>query len=416
MKQLARLFRNNARFFSGKYTHYVWSGIQENGFKIQGKFYSKNFFELKEFLDKKNITLLSFNKGYQWTSFFKIIKISYQQINEFSHEISVLISSGISLLSALSIISDNATEKHYSRLISYIKNQVESGCLLSDALKSSKYFDDIFVNIVSAGEQSGTLSIILNQLFVYRKKIDLIRRKIKKALYYPCFVLSVSLFVIVALLMFVIPKFSSLFGNIGSELPFLTKMMMNFSIFIKDHFNRIILWAFLIVIITKITFKYSEKFKIFWERLLLRMPFISCFIIYPVFSRCFYTLSIMLGAGLPLLQSLGSVANVAGNSNYKNGILQVQQLVLSGRSLSAACKQVSLFPGRVVQIMLIAEESGCLEKMLYELAQYYENRFDYFIDSFSQFLEPAIMLFLSIIVGGLVIALYLPVFRIGYVV
>jgi type IV pilus assembly protein PilC len=398
-----------------KYSHFVWEGIQENGFKIKGKLYAESLLELKKELSKKNIILMSFKKKYHWLYFFKLKKISYQQINEFAHEVSLLLSSGISLSSALSIIADNTAEIKLSKLVLSIKNQVESGCLLADALKSSLYFDDIFINLVFASEQSGTLNTILNQLFIYREKIILIRRKIKKALYYPCFVLSISLLVIAALLTFVIPKFSSLFNNIGSELPFFTQMIINVSILIKNHLGKLILLGIIAVIMVKILFKRSEKFRILVERLLLHMPFTGNLIREPIFSRCFYTLSLMVGSGLPLLQSLEYVANVAGNSNYKQGLLQIKKLIMSGRTLSAACKEVSLFPDRVVQVIVIAEESGCLEKMLYELAQYYEKRFDHFIDTISQFLEPAIMLFLSIIVGGLVIALYLPVFRLGYV-
>ncbi len=393
-----------------KWFIYRWEGIAANGLKVQGKNFANNLLSLRQSLAEQKIILLAAQRSFHWKK-----KFSFQDIPDFYHETALLISAGIPLLAALTIIIESANKNHYRHFLLAIKQQIAAGRLLSDALQSQGTIDQADLSLIYAGEQSGTLGVVLEKIFLYREKMRDFKRKIKKALYYPLFVLIVTGLVIMAMLMFVLPQFADLYHSLNTDLPLFTRMIIAIANWINHHCILIGIFSLLIIISFRILWIYSDKFKLNVQQALLSTPLLGKLIKASIFSRCFSTLALMLQSGLPVFQALEATARVSGNFPYEYAILQIKKQILAGKSFGIACSQVNMFPSRVVKMILLGEEAGYLEKMLRELADYYEHTINYTVERITQLIEPAMMLVLCIIVGGLVIAMYLPIFHLGYV-
>ena len=326
-------------------------------------------------------------------------------------------SAGIPMVQAFEIIGNGHEKPSMQRLVLDIKSNIEGGSTLHESLaKHPLYFDDLFVNLVEAGEQAGALETLLDKIATYKEKTEALKKKIKKALFYPAAVLIVAVVVSVILLIFVIPQFESLFKGFGADLPAFTQMVVNLSRFVQHQ-------GWWMLILTGGVFyaffyfkKRSRKMQLALDRIMLKFPIIGPILQKSAIARFARTLSTMFAAGVPLVEAMGSVAGATGNIVYEEAVMRMKDEVATGQRLQRAMDNVGLFPNMVVQMIAVGEESGSLDTMSGKVAEFYEAEVDNAVDSMSSLLEPMIMAILGVLVGGMVIAMYLPIFKLGMVV
>jgi type IV pilus assembly protein PilC len=298
-----------------------------------------------------------------------------------------------------------------------VKADVEGGSALAEALaKHPLYFDDLFVNLVAAGEQAGALENLLDKIATYKEKTEEIKKKIKKALTYPAAVVVVAFVVTIILLIFVIPAFEDLFKGFGADLPAFTRMVVDLSVFVRTQGWMLAIVAGGVVYTFFYFKKRSRAMRHFLDRLALRLPIVGPILQKASIARYARTLSTMFSAGVPLVEALESVAGATGNIVYEIGVLQMKDEVATGQRLQQAMENTDLFPNMVIQMIAVGEESGSLDEMSSKVADFYENDVDNAVDNLSSLLEPMIMAILGVLVGGLVIAMYLPIFKMGSVI
>ena len=325
-----------------------------------------------------------------------------------------MMGAGVPLVQAFEIVANGLDNKAMRTLVLEVKSDVESGSSLAVAMrKHPNEFDDLFCSLVDAGEQSGTLETLLNEIATYKEKTEALKAKIKKAMFYPAAVLVVAFIVTSILLIFVVPQFESLFQGMGSDLPAFTKFVVNLS----DLFQE---WWYIIAgVVVGLGFafvqgrKRSQSFAALVDRLSLKLPVIGGILQKAATARFARTLSTMSKAGVPLVEAMDSVASTSGNSVFHNAIIRIKDEAATGQRLQVSLRQSGLFSNMVVQMVAIGEESGALDEMLAKVADYYEEDVDNAVDSLTSLMEPAIMSFLGVVVGGLVIAMYLPIFKMG---
>jgi type IV pilus assembly protein PilC len=302
-------------------------------------------------------------------------------------------------------------------LLLAVKSDVESGTALAEALsKHPLYFDDLFCNLVKAGEAAGVLEILLDKIATYKEKTESLKGKIKKALFYPAAVIIVAMVVTAIIMIFVIPQFQVLFQSFGGDLPAFTKAVIAMSAWMQQWW-----WALLLLIIASIyilsnIWKRSRKFRQTVDKILLKIPIIGVILHKASIARYARTLATMFAAGVPLVEALESVAGATGNIVYSDAVLRMREDVATGQSLQLTMKQQGLFPHMVIQMVAIGEESGALDDMLSKVADFYEEEVDNAVDALSSLLEPFIMVIIGTLVGGLVVAMYLPIFKMASVV
>ena len=328
-----------------------------------------------------------------------------------------MLGAGIPLVQAFEIIGAGHDKPSMQRLLMDIKADIEGGTSLHEAFaKHPLYFDDLYVNLTEAGEQAGALESLLDKIATYKEKTEAIKKKVKKALFYPAAVLAVALVVTTILLIFVIPQFESLFKGFGADLPAFTQMVINLSKFVQ-HYGIYIGVVIAGGVYAFIYFhKRSRKLRQFLDRTMLKFPIIGPILNKAAIARFARTLSTMFSAGVPLVEALESVAGATGNIVYEDAIMRIRDEVATGQRLQRAMENTGLFPNMVVQMIAVGEESGSLDTMSGKVATFYEEDVDNAVDSMSSLLEPLIMAILGVLVGGLVIAMYLPIFKLGAVV
>ena len=393
-----------------------WHGIDHKGLRAQGECAADSVAKVTQMLSQQHITPLHITRKMQLRMPGKN-SLSFEDITDFSRETAALLASGISLGAALAMISDSAARVGMRTVTRSLQKQVESGQLLSQALQSQpEYFDPVFCNLVYVGEQAGRLDSILNEITVYREKIISLQRKIKKALFYPVIVLLIALVVTGGLILFVIPQFEKLFQGLGAQLPFFTRLIMRIADQLRNDWWVIATMVAGIYLLLKMSVKKSARIRAWVDRLVLGIPLVGNTISNAIFARCFSTLATALQAGLPLLEAVDMTAKIAGNSLYKSAFIELSQSIKAGQAINVSMKKISIFPPRVIQMTAIGEESGQLEKMLRKLSDHFEKQADYTVHNLSQLLEPVIMIFLCVVIGSLVIAMYLPIFLLGSVI
>jgi type IV pilus assembly protein PilC len=318
---------------------------------------------------------------------------------------------------AFEIIGNGNDKPSVQKLVLDIKADIEGGTSLHEALaKHPLYFDDLYVNLVEAGEQAGALESLLDKIATYKEKSEAIKKKVKKALFYPAAVLAVAVVVTLILLIFVIPQFESLFKGFGAELPAFTQFVVSLSRFVQDkgvYLGIVFGGAVYAFLYFK---KRSKTMRENIDRLALKMPIIGPILVKAAIARYARTLSTMFAAGVPLVEALDSVAGATGNIVYENAVYRMRDEVATGTRLQRAMETTGLFPNMVIQMIAVGEESGALDEMSGKVATFYEQDVDNAVDSMSSLLEPLIMAILGVLVGGLVIAMYLPIFKLGAVV
>ena len=344
-------------------------------------------------------------------------KIKEKDITLFTRQLATMMRSGVPLLQAFDIVGRGHANPAVGKLLLDIKSEVETGSSLSQAFrKYPQYFDALYCNLVAAGEQAGILDSLLDRLATYKEKILAIKGKIKSALFYPIAVILVSFIVTAVIMIFVIPAFKDVFKGFGADLPAPTLIVIAMSDFFVAYWYLIFggiaagIYAFLE------TWKRSEPMKMAADRVFLKLPVFGDVIRKSVIARWTRTLATMFAAGVPLVESLESVGGAAGNYVYKVGTKQIQGEVSTGTSLTNAMQNSNLFPNMVTQMVAIGEESGALDSMLSKVADFFEQEVNDSVEAMSSLLEPLIMVFLGTVIGGLVVAMYLPIFKMGSVV
>lgn len=398
-----------------KQVPFTWEGVDGKGNKVKGKSLAANETAVKSELRRKGVVPSRIKK--QSTLFSGNKKITAGDIAIFSRQLATMMAAGIPMVQAFEIVGTGHENPSMQKLILAIKEDVEGGSSLHEALaKHPLYFDDLFVNLVEAGEQAGALETLLDKIATYKEKTEAIKKKIKKALFYPTAVMVVAAIVTTILLIFVIPAFEDLFTGFGADLPGFTRMVIDLSAFVRNNGWYIVIalaaggYAFFYFK------KRSRAMREFLDRLSLKLPVIGPILEKAAIARYARTLSTMFAAGVPLVEALESVAGATGNIVYENGVMQMRDEVATGQRLQQAMENTELFPNMVNQMIAVGEESGSLDEMSAKVADFYEDDVDAAVDSMSSLLEPLIMAILGVLVGGLVVAMYLPIFKLGAVV
>jgi len=393
---------------------FIWTGTDKRGVKVKGKTRNNNPALIKADLRKQGIRPLTVKK--QSTLFKKTAKkkIIPKDLAVFFRQLATMMSAGVPLVQAFDIIGRGHENAGMQELLLNIKAEIESGTSLADSLaKHPLYFDNLVISLVSAGEQAGVLETLLDKIATYKEKTEVMKSKIKKALFYPTAVIIVAFIVTAILLIFVVPQFEELFSNFGADLPAFTRVVVNLSEFMQAY------WWIVFGIVTGIVIgfkegkKRSQKFGRFLDRMILKMPVIGPIMHKAAVARYARTLATMFAAGVPLVEALQSVSGATGNVVYSDAVLMIRDSVATGQQLTFAMNQTGLFPNMVEQMVAIGEESGSLDSMLSKVADFYEQEVDDAVDALSSLLEPLIMSILGILIGGLVVAMYLPIFKMG---
>ena len=344
-------------------------------------------------------------------------KIVPKDIAIFSRQMATMMSSGVPLVQAFEIIGRGHEKKSMQDMLMNIKTDVEGGNALAEALsKHPRYFDGLYCNLVHAGEQAGILETLLHKIALYKEKVEAIKGKIKKAMFYPSAVIIAAIVITGILLYFVVPSFAELFKGFGADLPAMTLMVIAMSDFIIEYWWAILLgiggaaWGF---VNAK---RRSKKFRDSLDKLALKLPIFGDILRKATIARFARTLSTMFAAGVPLVEAMTTVAGASGNVVYSEAILRMRDEISTGVSLQQSMRQSNLFPNMVTQLVAIGEEAGSLDAMLAKVADFYEEEVDNAVDGLSSLMEPIIMAFLGVIIGGLVVAMYLPIFKMGQVV
>jgi len=398
---------------SNKKISYLWEGTNKEGKKVKGQMSAVNLNFVKANLRKQGIVPKKVKKNAK--SGLSKKKITTEDIAVFSRQLATMMKAGVPLVQSFEITGEGHSNPAMRELILAIKADVEAGGTFANAIRQHPvYFDDLFCNLVEAGEQSGALETLLEKVATYKEKTEQLKLKIKKALTYPVIVMIFAAVVTTILLIWVVPVFAEMFESFGADLPAFTQLVVDLSDGLVATWH-----IFAIVIIGavsgfKATYKRSPKMRGTVDKMLLKTPIISDLTHKSAIARFARTLSTMFAAGVPLVEAMDSVAGAAGNRVYRNAILKIKDDISAGQQLQASLQQYpDLFPNMVIQMVSIGEESGALDAMLSKIADYYEEQVDTAVDNLTTMLEPLIMAFLAIVVGGLVIAMYLPLFKMG---
>src|SRR6185295_9444734 len=396
-------------------TPFSWEGMDKKGNRVKGKSLAPDESALRADLRRQGIAASRIRKQSQ--AFKSGGKVNAADIAVFSRQLATMLAAGIPLVQAFEIVGNGHEKPAMQKLILDIKQDVEGGTSLHESLaRHPLYFDDLYVNLVEAGEQAGALETLLDKIATYKEKTEALKKKVKKALFYPAAVLVVAVVVTIILLIFVIPQFESLFKGFGADLPAFTQFVIDMSKFVQAE------GIFIAIVVGGAGYaffyfkKRSRKMREFLDRAALKFPIIGPILNKAAIARYARTLSTMFAAGVPLVEALESVAGATGNIVYENAVMRMRDEVSTGQRLQRAMEATGLFPNMVVQMIAVGEESGSLDSMASQVADFYEADVDAAVDAMSSLLEPLIMAILGVLVGGLVIAMYLPIFKLGAVV
>jgi type IV pilus assembly protein PilC len=397
-------------------TPFLWEGTDRKGNKIKGKTMAPDEASVRADLRRQGVVPSRIRK--QSPGLFKGAgKVTPGDIAIFSRQLATMLAAGIPLVQAFEIVGSGHENAAMQKLILTIKADVEGGSALAEALaKHPLHFDDLFINLVEAGEQAGALETLLDKIATYKEKTEAIKKKIKKALTYPAAVLVVAFVVTIILLIFVIPAFEDLFKGFGADLPAFTRFVIEISQFVRDQGWMLAIIAGIGIYLFFYFKKRSRPMRHFLDRMSLNLPIIGPILQKASIARYARTLSTMFAAGVPLVEALESVAGATGNIVYEMGVMRMKDEVATGQRLQQAMENTDLFPNMVIQMIAVGEESGSLDEMSAKVADFYEEDVDNAVDNLSSLLEPMIMAILGILVGGLVVAMYLPIFKMGSVI
>jgi type IV pilus assembly protein PilC len=393
---------------------FKWEGRDRKGNRVKGASDGPSEHFIKMQLRKQGINPIAVRKQSALVAGARKKKISSGDIAIFLRQMSTMMAAGVPLVQSLEIVGRGHENPSMGEMVMAIKGHIEGGASFTEALKKFPlHFDDLVVNLVDAGEKSGTLESLLDKVATYKEKTEAIKKKVKKALTYPMAVLVVAFIVTGILLYFVVPQFQDLFMGFGADLPAFTMMIIKLSAFVQEK------WWLVMLIAGGSGYAFFEakrrsaRFRRLLDRLLLKVPVVGDILYKSAVARFARTLSTMFAAGVPLVEAMEPVAKAAGNIVFTDAILVMRDQVSTGQQLQLTMQQAGLFPNMATQMVAIGEESGSLDAMCAKVADFYEAEVDNLVDALSSLLEPMIMVVLGVLVGGLVVAMYLPIFKLG---
>lgn len=397
---------------------YEWSGIKKDGKRTVGVLQAPDVKSAHAELNKMGIEVISLQPKQQTS--FKINlfssqkKIKPKEVLLFTRYMSTMLAAGLPIMQALDIIAGDQENPTMKNLIITIKNNIASGKTLAESFSQfPKQFNELYCNLIKAGEKSGSLDKTLSRLALYLERTEQLKRKIKKALVYPTAIISVAILVSLVLLIFVVPQFQKLFSTFGAELPFFTRMVVNLSDFLRSYWWLVTFILGVSIWQIKRLLQTSEKLNEWIDRYLIKVIIIGPVLKYGIIARFTRTLSTTLESGMPITEAMRSMAPVMGNRVYTKAVLHICDEVVSGNQLSNSMRSTNLFPNMAIQMIAVGEAAGTLSTMLAKVADYYEEEVNAIVDNLSSLLEPLIMLVLGIVVGSFVVAMYLPIFKLG---
>jgi type IV pilus assembly protein PilC len=392
---------------------YVWQGIDKQGRKSRGELSAASSVLVKAHLRKQGIAAKNIKrKPKPLFSSKKAIKPA--DIAIFTRQMATMLKAGVPLVQSFDIVAEGVENKTMQQLVVDIKNEVASGGGFAVACaKHPKYFDELFCSLIASGEQSGTLEVMLDRVASYKEKTEALKAKIKKALTYPIAVMVVAVIVTAILLIKVVPTFAVTFESFGSDLPAFTKMVVALSEWTQRNWFMVLGLTVFAGFAFKKAREKSRSFSDWVDKITLKIPVIGDIIFNSVIARFSRTLATTFGAGVPLVAALNSVSGAAGNAVYRKAIIQIRDDVTTGQTLYSSIRFTNIFPNMLLQMVSIGEESGSLDEMLDNVATHYEEAVDNAVDTLTALLEPLIMSVLGVLVGGLMIAMYLPIFMLG---
>jgi type IV pilus assembly protein PilC len=397
-----------------KETTYAWEGKDKKGKLIKGEMKASGDSFVSATLRRQGVTVIKVKKQ---SSFANKGKVTDKDITLFTRQLATMMKAGVPLLQSFDIVGKGHSNPAVSKLLGDIKSDVETGSSLSAAFrKYPLYFDALFCNLIGAGEQAGILDTLLDRLATYKEKILAIQSKIKSALFYPVSIIVVAFVITAVIMIFVIPAFKELFSSFGADLPAPTLIVMAISDIFVTWWWAIFgsigggLWFFFY------TWKRSLSMQATMDRLILKAPIFGPLVRKATIARWARTLATMFSAGVPLVEALDSVAGASGNRVYYDATKRIQSEISTGTSLTVAMQNTDVFPNMVLQMTAIGEESGALDSMLGKVADFFEAEVDDAVDAMASLMEPVIMVVLGTLIGGLVVAMYLPIFKMGSVV
>ena len=396
---------------------FVWEGTDKRGIKMKGEQLAKNANLLKAELRRQGI-----NPGQVKPKSKPLFgaagsRVTPKDIAFFSRQMATMMKSGVPIVSALDIIGSGHKNPRMKKMVDNIRTDIEGGSSLYEAVsKHPVQFDELYRNLVRAGEGAGVLETVLDTVANYKENIEALKGKIKKALFYPAMVVVVAMLVSAIMLIFVVPQFEEVFRSFGADLPAFTQLIVDLSRFMVSWW-----WLMAIVLVGVIvgfvmSYKRSPRMQHTMDRLILKVPVIGQIMHNSAIARFARTTAVTFKAGVPLVEALGIVAGATGNKVYEEAVLRMRDDVSVGYPVNMAMKQTALFPHMVIQMTGIGEEAGALDAMLFKVAEYYEQEVNNAVDALSSLLEPMIMVFIGVVVGGMVIGMYLPIFKLGAVV
>lgn len=396
-----------------KQINWIYEGRDQRGQRIRGRLMASTLTLARAELRRRGVAPTKVHRERQKSG----KRIKPGDIAYVSRQLATMLAAGVPMVQTFKVLGEGSDNPKMRNLMATIGNDIEAGTSLSDSLaKHPKYFDELYVSLVSTGEQSGKLEDLLNRVATYKEKTEELKRKVKKALMYPAAVVVAAIVVTAILMVFVIPRFKGFYADFGATLPALTRWV----IAISNSMTHIG-WLYLLVVIGIIVGlvmgrRRSPKFHRFQDRMLLKIPVIGMIMKKSAVARFARTLSIVSSAGVPMVEGLVTVANATGNTIYQDAVMRVSEQVATGQRMARAMDETNVFPAIVTQMIGIGEESGEIDKMASKVAEFYEMEVDTLVDGLSQLIEPMIMMVLGVVVGTLVIAMYLPIFNLGNVV
>lgn len=406
----------NTKFKIKELQTFNYKGVNRKGDKKSGEIKATSIAEAKALLRQQGVTPSAVKKKPK-SLFGDEKRISAMDIAVVTRQIATMLGAGVPLVQSIDLIANGSDNKSLRTLMQKISVKIQAGLPLSDTLREHpKYFDDLYCDLVKSGEQSGALDKIFDRIAIYKEKAEALKSKIKKAMFYPAAVVVVAGIVTSILLIFVVPQFAEIFSSFGAELPGFTLFVLGISELMQKYWWVVLAAVIVAGFLTGKAYINNKQFRTACDALLLKAPIFGMILNKAAVARYARTLSTTFAAGVPLIEALESAAGASGNEIYKKAILEVRDEVSSGNQMHFAMKQTDRFPEMVVQMVSIGEESGSLDSMLSKVANIYEQEVDDAVDGLTALLEPLIMAVLGVIIGGLIIAMYLPIFQLGNIV
>jgi len=396
---------------------YTWEGTDRRGKKIRGEIRAADMGTVRAELRRQGVSPLRVRKKPKSLLGNRKKKITSADLAVFTRQLATMMGAGVPLVQAFDIVARGHENPSMQDLLLAVKSDIESGTAMAEALrKYPLYFDDLVCNLVAAGEQAGVLDVLLDKIATYKEKTESIKGKIKKALFYPAAVIAVAVIVTAIIMLFVIPQFKELFTSFGADLPAFTLLVIAISDFMRDWWWALGAGLIALGIAIQKSLQRSAKLRELVDRASLKIPVVGSILNKAAIARFARTLSTMFAAGVPLVEALDSVSGATGNVVYANVVKKMREDVATGQALQLTMQQQNIFPHMVIQMTSIGEESGSLDQMLAKVADFYEEQVDNAVDSLSSLLEPLIMVVIGGLVGSMVIAMYLPIFKLAAVV